>query len=164
MPVTHVTCASEDLLLLCSKYGEKGLPPNSINIRMTGSGGQSFCAFLARGVSVELEGDANDYVCKVRCDAEVHRRVHVYTCSTCTMITMHTHMHAMYDCVVPRACRAARWSSTRPSRCRPASTPSTTSSSVTSSSTAPRRARPSSVVRPPSGSVCEIPALQLSAR
>ena len=67
--------------MLCySKHGEKGLPPNSINIRMTGSGGQSFCAFLARGVSVELEGDANDYVCKVRCDADV--------------IWVHTH----YDC------------------------------------------------------------------
>lgn len=32
---------------------------------MTGSGGQSFCAFMAKGVYVELEGDANDYVGKV---------------------------------------------------------------------------------------------------
>ena len=71
MSVTHVTCVCEHLLSFCSKYGEKGLPPNSINIRMTGSGGQSFCAFLARGVSVELEGDANDYICKVICDADV---------------------------------------------------------------------------------------------
>ena len=52
--------------MLLRKYGEKGLPPNSINIRMRGSGGQSFCAFLAAGVSVELEGDANDYVAKVQ--------------------------------------------------------------------------------------------------
>ena len=32
---------------------------------MEGSGGQSFCAFLAKGLSVTLEGDANDYVSKV---------------------------------------------------------------------------------------------------
>lgn len=32
---------------------------------MKGSAGQSFCAFLAKGVYVQLEGDANDYVCKV---------------------------------------------------------------------------------------------------
>lgn len=44
---------------------EKGLPDKSIEINMVGSGGQSFCAFLAKGVSVYLEGDANDYVCKV---------------------------------------------------------------------------------------------------
>lgn len=46
------------------RYGEEGLPDGSINIRLTGSAGQSFCAFLARGVSVTLEGDANDYVGK----------------------------------------------------------------------------------------------------
>ena len=46
------------------KHGETGLPDNSINIKMTGSAGQSFCAFLAKGVTVTLEGDANDYVGK----------------------------------------------------------------------------------------------------
>merc|ERR1719483_1427553 len=43
---------------------EEGLPEGSIDIHLTGSGGQSFCAFLARGVTVRLEGDANDYVGK----------------------------------------------------------------------------------------------------
>ncbi|GIW45796.1 MAG: glutamate synthase, large subunit [Candidatus Binatia bacterium] len=43
------------------RYGEKGLPPDTIRIKFTGSAGQSFCAFLANGISVELEGDANDY-------------------------------------------------------------------------------------------------------
>ena len=52
-------------LLYCRKYSERGLPERSIEINLKGSGGQSFCAFLARGVYVELEGDANDYVCKV---------------------------------------------------------------------------------------------------
>lgn len=47
------------------KTVEDGLPKGSININLTGSGGQSFCAFLAGGVHVTLEGDANDYVGKV---------------------------------------------------------------------------------------------------
>ncbi len=49
---------------LVKKWGEEGLPEDTINIRFTGSAGQSFGAFLARGVSLELEGDANDYVGK----------------------------------------------------------------------------------------------------
>ncbi len=44
-----------------SRYGEKGLPDDTILIRASGSGGQSFFAFGARGVTVDLEGDANDY-------------------------------------------------------------------------------------------------------
>lgn len=46
------------------KY-DQGLPENSINIKLTGSAGQSFCAFMTNGVHVTLEGDANDYVGKV---------------------------------------------------------------------------------------------------
>ncbi|XP_035687189.1 glutamate synthase [NADH], amyloplastic-like isoform X1 [Branchiostoma floridae] len=53
------------------KYGEKGLPAGSINIYLKGSAGQSFCAFLAPGVRVELEGDANDYVGKGLSGGEV---------------------------------------------------------------------------------------------
>ncbi|XP_078001454.1 uncharacterized protein LOC144453955 [Glandiceps talaboti] len=49
---------------ISKKYGGAGLPDNTINIRLTGSAGQSFCAFMAKGVYVELEGDANDYVGK----------------------------------------------------------------------------------------------------
>lgn len=52
--------------MLFRKYGEKGLPNNSINLKMTGSAGQSFCAFMTNGIHVTLEGDANDYVGKVR--------------------------------------------------------------------------------------------------
>lgn len=45
------------------KYNEEGLPNGStIDIRLKGSAGQSFCAFLAKGVTCTLEGDANDYV------------------------------------------------------------------------------------------------------
>jgi len=50
---------------VCRKYKEAGLPDNSINIKLTGSAGQSLCAFLVQGVTVVLEGDANDYVGKV---------------------------------------------------------------------------------------------------
>lgn len=47
------------------KYGDDGLPNgSSIHINMKGSAGQSFCAFMSRGVFVTLEGDANDYVGK----------------------------------------------------------------------------------------------------
>jgi glutamate synthase (NADPH/NADH) large chain len=46
------------------RYGDEGLPPYTIGIEFTGSAGQSFCAFLARGIAVKLVGDANDYFCK----------------------------------------------------------------------------------------------------
>lgn len=47
------------------KYGDAGLPEgSSININLTGSAGQSFCAFLTKGVTVKLVGDSNDYVGK----------------------------------------------------------------------------------------------------
>jgi glutamate synthase domain-containing protein 2/glutamate synthase domain-containing protein 1/glutamate synthase domain-containing protein 3 len=49
---------------IARKYGSAGLPENTIKFRFTGSAGQSFGAFLARGVTLELEGDANDYVGK----------------------------------------------------------------------------------------------------
>ena len=45
-------------------YGEEGLPEDTINIRLTGSAGQSFGAFLAKGISVDLMGDTNDYMGK----------------------------------------------------------------------------------------------------
>ncbi|MBV9299099.1 MAG: glutamate synthase large subunit [Verrucomicrobia bacterium] len=50
--------------LIAKKYGPSGLPPNTIQVRLTGSAGQSFGAFLARGISLHLEGAANDYVGK----------------------------------------------------------------------------------------------------
>ena len=49
---------------IAKRYGHAGLPHDTIVARFTGTAGQSFGAFLARGVSFELEGDANDYVGK----------------------------------------------------------------------------------------------------
>jgi glutamate synthase domain-containing protein 2/glutamate synthase domain-containing protein 3 len=49
---------------IARRHGASGLPTDTINIRFEGSAGQSFGAFLAAGVSLTLEGDANDYVGK----------------------------------------------------------------------------------------------------
>ncbi len=50
---------------IAGKYGDEGLPDNDvIKVTFKGSAGQSFGAFLARGVMFRLEGDANDYVGK----------------------------------------------------------------------------------------------------
>jgi glutamate synthase (NADPH/NADH) large chain len=46
------------------RYGAAGLPDDTITFNMTGSAGQSFGAFLPRGITLRLEGDANDYVGK----------------------------------------------------------------------------------------------------
>ncbi|WP_329397999.1 glutamate synthase large subunit [Streptomyces melanogenes] len=46
------------------KFGGAGLPDDTIDVTFTGSAGQSFGAFLPRGVTLRLEGDANDYVGK----------------------------------------------------------------------------------------------------
>jgi glutamate synthase (NADPH) large chain len=46
------------------RYGGNGLPDETIDITLTGSAGQSFAAFVPRGITLRLEGDANDYVAK----------------------------------------------------------------------------------------------------
>lgn len=50
--------------VIAKKYGDAGLPDNTITCAFRGSAGQSFGAFLAHGISFRLEGDANDYVGK----------------------------------------------------------------------------------------------------
>ncbi|MBN1871365.1 MAG: glutamate synthase subunit alpha, partial [Candidatus Omnitrophica bacterium] len=49
---------------VCRRYGEEGLPEDTIHCRFKGVAGQSFGAFLTRGITFELEGMANDYVGK----------------------------------------------------------------------------------------------------
>lgn len=46
---------------IATKYGEAGLPDETINVRFKGSAGQSFGAFLVKGVNFKLEGETNDY-------------------------------------------------------------------------------------------------------
>ena len=50
--------------VVAKKYGNDGLPDQSINVKFKGSAGQSFGAFLAHGVCFKLEGEANDYLGK----------------------------------------------------------------------------------------------------
>lgn len=49
---------------VAAKYGQNGLPDETINIKFKGSAGQSFGAFLTKGISFKLEGEANDYLGK----------------------------------------------------------------------------------------------------
>ena len=47
--------------VIAKKYGEEGLPDNTINIKFKGSAGQSFGAFAVKGLNLKLEGECNDY-------------------------------------------------------------------------------------------------------
>ncbi|MBL8675042.1 MAG: glutamate synthase subunit alpha, partial [Rhodospirillales bacterium] len=66
LPVRNVNRTAGAMLSgeVARRYGHAGLPEDTIAIRMTGTAGQSFGAFLARGISLELIGDGNDYVGK----------------------------------------------------------------------------------------------------
>eukprot|EP01137_Pigoraptor_chileana_P031728 Opistho-2@20010 len=66
MPVTNINRVVGTTLSheIAKAHGEAGLPDDSIRIRLRGTAGQSLGAFLAKGVTIELEGDANDYVGK----------------------------------------------------------------------------------------------------
>ena len=66
LPIDNTKRAAGTLLSgnLAREHGAKGLPDGAITVRFTGSAGQSFGAFLAPGVTLELSGDANDYIGK----------------------------------------------------------------------------------------------------
>jgi glutamate synthase (NADPH) large chain len=49
---------------IAKRYGHRGLPDDTIHVKLTGTAGQSFGAWLAKGVTLELEGEGNDYVGK----------------------------------------------------------------------------------------------------
>jgi glutamate synthase domain-containing protein 2/glutamate synthase domain-containing protein 1/glutamate synthase domain-containing protein 3 len=61
---THRTVGAMLSGEIARRYGEAGLPDDTIRFQFTGSAGQSFGAFLAKGVTLTLEGEANDYVGK----------------------------------------------------------------------------------------------------
>ena len=58
------TCGAMLSGAVVRRRGAAGLPDGSVHFKLTGTAGQSFGAFLCRGVTLELEGDANDYVGK----------------------------------------------------------------------------------------------------
>jgi len=57
------------------KYGEEGLPDDTVTIRFRGSAGQSLAAFCTRGMTFEVDGDTNDYCGKGLCGARIVVRV-----------------------------------------------------------------------------------------
>ena len=64
-------------------YGSAGLPDDTIHFKFTGTAGQSFGAFNTNGVTLELEGDANDYFGKgfVRCKTDCLSFTASHVCS-----------------------------------------------------------------------------------
>ncbi len=58
---TDRTCGTMLSGVVAKKFGEAGLPDNTINVKFKGSAGQSFGAFLSKGISFRLEGESNDY-------------------------------------------------------------------------------------------------------
>jgi glutamate synthase (NADPH/NADH) large chain len=66
LPISNINRTVGTMLSheVAKKYGEKGLPIDTIHINLKGSAGQSLGAFLSKGVTLELEGDSNDYVGK----------------------------------------------------------------------------------------------------
>jgi glutamate synthase (ferredoxin) len=66
LPIRNVNRAAGTMLgsAVTRRYGPEGLPADTIQLSFNGSAGQSFGAFVPRGVTLRLEGDANDYVGK----------------------------------------------------------------------------------------------------
>ena len=66
LPIKNVNRTTGTVLSskIAKKYGLEGLPEDTISIKFTGSAGQSFGAFLSRGVTLTLEGESNDYIGK----------------------------------------------------------------------------------------------------
>jgi len=60
----HLAVGARVAGAIAERHGDEGLAPGSVRLRFTGTAGQSFGAFLCRGVHLELEGEANDYVGK----------------------------------------------------------------------------------------------------
>jgi len=60
----HLSVGARVAGTIAERHGDAGLPPESMHLRFTGSAGQSFGAFATRGMHLDLEGEANDYVGK----------------------------------------------------------------------------------------------------
>ena len=67
----HLTVGARISGRIAQRHGGSGLPEGSVRLRFRGSAGQSFGAFLVRGVHLALEGEANDYVGKGLCGGEI---------------------------------------------------------------------------------------------
>jgi glutamate synthase (NADPH/NADH) large chain len=72
-PISNVNRTAGAMLSnqVASRYGHAGLPSDSITVRLSGTAGQSFAAFLAHGITFELTGEGNDYVGKGLCGGRI---------------------------------------------------------------------------------------------
>jgi glutamate synthase (NADPH/NADH) large chain len=72
-PITNVDRTIGAMLSgeIAKEYGDEGLPDDTINTRFFGSAGQSFGAFLAKGITFRLEGESNDYLGKGLCGGKI---------------------------------------------------------------------------------------------
>src|SRR4029078_8922130 len=66
LPIRNVNRTTGTMLgyEVTKKYGAEGLPDDTIRLNFSGSAGQSFGAFVPRGITLTLEGDSNDYIGK----------------------------------------------------------------------------------------------------
>ena len=73
MPVRNVNRSVGAMLSheVAKRHGHAGLPDNTIKVKLKGTAGQSFGAFLAHGITLELSGEANDYVGKGLCGGRI---------------------------------------------------------------------------------------------
>jgi glutamate synthase (NADPH/NADH) large chain len=73
LPITNTNRTVGTMLSheIAKRFGHEGLPQDTIQITLTGTAGQSFAAFLAQGISMELNGEGNDYVAKGLCGGRV---------------------------------------------------------------------------------------------
>ena len=83
LPVRNVNRTVGTLLgsEVTRRYGAAGLPDDTIRVTLTGSAGQSVGAFLPPGITIDLIGDANDYVGKGLSGGRVVVRPHRMRCS-----------------------------------------------------------------------------------
>jgi len=70
----HLAVGARVAGVIAARHGDAGLPPGSVRLRFRGSAGQSFGAFACRGMTLELEGEANDYVGKGLSGGEISIR------------------------------------------------------------------------------------------
>ncbi|OIQ69816.1 ferredoxin-dependent glutamate synthase 1 [mine drainage metagenome] len=72
-PISNVNRTVGTMLsnAVASRYGQAGLPHDTITVKLSGTAGQSFAAFLTRGITFELTGEGNDYVGKGLCGGRI---------------------------------------------------------------------------------------------
>ncbi|WP_082878035.1 glutamate synthase large subunit [Methylobacillus sp. MM3] len=72
-PITNINRTAGTMLSnqVATRYGAVGLPDDTITVKLSGTAGQSFAAFLTKGITFELTGEGNDYVGKGLCGGRI---------------------------------------------------------------------------------------------